>query len=82
MRFTATNSGVRCSIAEEPLVQAPPDGEMRLTWHAQETLRGLYNIDCPQLAETAELGTDSFARRQLPRVSRSLVCLVACARDR
>ena len=28
-----------------------PHGEVRLAWHAKETLRGLYDIDCPQLAE-------------------------------
>ena len=27
-------------------------GEVRLAWHAKETLRGLYDIDCPQLAAT------------------------------
>ena len=26
-------------------------GEVRLAWHAKETLRGLYDIDCPQLAD-------------------------------
>ena len=30
---------------------ADPHGEVRLAWHAKETLRGLYDIDCPQLAE-------------------------------
>ena len=35
-------------------------GEVRLAWHAKETLRGLYDIDCPQLADTyaTELATD------------------------
>ena len=28
-----------------------PHGEVRLAWHAKETLRGLYDIDCPELAD-------------------------------
>ena len=34
--------------------------QVRLAWHAKETLRGLYDIDCPQLAEryAAELAED------------------------
>ena len=37
-----------------------PHGEVRLAWHANQTLRGLYGIDCPQLAEryAAELADD------------------------
>ena len=33
------------------LVAGDPHGEVRLGWHAKETLRGLYDINCPQLAE-------------------------------
>ena len=32
------------------LTAGDPRGEVRLAWHAKETLRGLYDIDCPQLA--------------------------------
>ena len=37
-----------------------PHGEVRLAWHAKESLRGLYDIDCPQLAEryATELAVD------------------------
>ena len=31
------------------LAAGDPRGEVRLAWHAKETLRGLYDIDCPQL---------------------------------
>ena len=34
------------------LTVGDPHGEVRLAWHANETLRGLYDIDCPQLAGT------------------------------
>ena len=34
------------------LAAGDPHGEVRLAWHAKETLRGLYDIDCPQLAAT------------------------------
>ena len=43
------------------LLQAgDPHGEVRLAWHAKETLRGLYDIDCPELADSyaAELADD------------------------
>ena len=33
------------------LAAGDPHGEVRLAWHAKETLRGLYDIHCPQLAE-------------------------------
>ena len=33
------------------LAAGDPHGEVRLAWHAKETLRGLYDINCPQLAE-------------------------------
>ena len=33
------------------LAAGDPRGEVRLTWHAKEILRGLYDIDCPQLAD-------------------------------
>ena len=40
--------------------EALPHGEVRLAWHANQTLRGLYDIDCPQLAErhATELAAD------------------------
>ena len=42
------------------LAAGDPRGEVRLAWHAKETLRGRYDIDCPQLAGAylAELATD------------------------
>ena len=42
------------------LTAGDPHGEVRLAWHAKETLRGLYDIDCPQLAEryATELADD------------------------
>ena len=42
------------------LTAGDPHGEVRLAWHAKETLRGLYDINCPQLAATyaAELADD------------------------
>ena len=33
------------------LAAGDPHGEVRLAWHAKETLRGLYDIDCPELAD-------------------------------
>ena len=43
------------------LAAGDPHGEVRLPWHAKETLRGFYDIDCPQLAEryAAELADRS-----------------------
>ena len=42
------------------LTAGDPHGEVRLAWHANQTLRGLYDINCPQLAATyaAELADD------------------------
>ena len=42
------------------LAAGDPHGEVRLAWHAKETLRGLYDINCPQLAEryATELADD------------------------
>ena len=34
------------------LTAGDPQGEVRLAWHAKETLRGLYDIDCPQVADS------------------------------
>ena len=34
------------------LTAGDPRGEVRLAWHAKETLRGLYDIECPRLADT------------------------------
>ena len=34
------------------LTAGDPKGEVRLAWHANQTLRGLYDIDCPQLADS------------------------------
>ena len=54
-----------------------PRGEVRLAWHAKETLRGLYDIDCPRLADTylRELVddlTDSDCPPELSRLGRAL----------
>ena len=42
------------------LAAGDPRGEVRLAWHAKETLRGVYDIDRPQLAGAylAELADD------------------------
>ena len=54
-----------------------PRGEVRLAWHAKETLRGLYDIDCPQLADvylrelTDDL-TDTDCPPELSRLGRTL----------
>ncbi len=42
------------------LAAGDPRGEVRLAWHAEETLRGLYDIDCAQLASAylTELAAD------------------------
>jgi len=50
---------------------------VRLAWHARETLRGLYDIDCPQLAGTylGELATDltdTDSPPELRRLGRTL----------
>ena len=54
-----------------------PRGEVRLAWHAKETLRGLYDIDCPQLAgayltELAEDLQDTDCPPELRRLGRTL----------
>ena len=54
-----------------------PRGEVRLAWHAKETLRGLYDIDCPQLAgaylgELSEDLTDTDCPPELRRLGRTL----------
>ena len=43
-----------------------PRGEVRLAWHANQTLRGLYDIDCSQLAGAylGELADDLTRHRQ------------------
>ena len=55
------------------LAAGDPHGEVRLAWHAKETLRGLYDIDCPQLAEryAAEL-VDDLADADCPPELRRL----------
>ncbi|MYI21052.1 MAG: transposase, partial [Acidimicrobiia bacterium] len=52
-------------------------GEVRLAWHAKETLRGLYDLDCPQIAsayltELAEGLTDGDCPPELRRLGRTL----------
>ena len=52
-------------------------GEVRLAWHAKETLRGLYDINCPQLAEryATELAddlADADCPPELRRLGRTL----------
>ena len=59
------------------LAAGDPRGEVRLAWHAKETLRGLYDIDCPQLAgaylgELAEDLTDTDSPPELRRLGRTL----------
>ena len=59
------------------LTAGDPQGEVRLAWHAKETLRGLYDIDCPQLAgtylrELADNLTDTDCPPELSRLGRTL----------
>ena len=59
------------------LTAGDPKGEVRLAWHAKETLRGLYDIASPQLADTylAELAdnlTDSDCPPELSKLGRTL----------
>ena len=59
------------------LTAGDPRGEVRLAWHAKETLRGLYDIECPRLADTylAELSdnlTDTDCPPELSRLGRTL----------
>ena len=59
------------------LTAGDPRGEVRLAWHAKETLRGLYDIDCPQLAgaylgELADDLTDTDCPPELRRLGRTL----------
>ena len=59
------------------LTAGDPRGEVRLAWHAKETLRGLYDIDCPQLAgayltELADDLTDGDCPPELRRLGRTL----------
>ena len=59
------------------LAAGDPRGEVRLAWHAKETLRGLYDIDRPQLAgayltELAEDLTDADCPPELRRLGRTL----------
>ena len=55
------------------LAAGDPHGEVRLAWHAKETLRGLYDINCPQLAEryATELA-DADCPPELRRLGRTL----------
>ena len=55
------------------LAAGDPHGEVRLAWHARETLRGLYDIDCPHLAEryATELA-DADCPPELRRLGRTL----------
>ena len=59
------------------LAAGDPRGEVRLAWHSKETLRGLYDIDCAQLAgpylgELAEDLTDTDCPPELRRLGRTL----------
>lgn len=59
------------------LAAGDPRGEVRLAWHAKETLRGLYDIDCPQLVgtylgELADDLTDTDCPPELRRLGRAL----------
>ena len=73
------------------LAAGDPRGEVRLAWHAKETLRGLYDIDCPQLAgaylgELADDLTDTDCPPELRRLGRTLgrwhQAIVNCHRAR
>ena len=57
------------------LTAGDPRGEVRLASHAKETLRGVYDIDCPQLAsaylgELADDLTDADSPTELRRLGR------------
>ena len=59
------------------LTAGDPQGEVRLAWHAKETLRGLYDIDCPRLAdaylrELTDNLTDTDCPPELSRLGRTL----------
>ena len=59
------------------LTAGDPRGEVRLAWHAKETLRGLYDIDCAQvagtyLAELADNLTDGDCPPELSKLGRTL----------
>ena len=59
------------------LAAGDPRGEVRLAWHAKETLRGLYDIDCPKLAgayltELADDLTDTDCPPELRRLGGTL----------
>ena len=59
------------------LTAGDPQGEVRLAWHANQTLRGLYDIDCPQVAdsylcELTEDLTDPDCPPELSRLGRTL----------
>ena len=59
------------------LTAGDPRGEVRLAWHAKESLRGLYDIDCAQLAgayltEFADDLTDTDCPPELRRLGRTL----------
>ena len=59
------------------LAAGDPRGEVRLAWHAKETLRGLYDITCPTVAaeyltELADNLTDSDCPPELRRLGRTL----------
>ena len=59
------------------LAAGDPRGEVRLAWHAKETLRGLYDIDSPQLAgayltELADDLQDTDCPPELRRLGRTL----------
>ena len=59
------------------LAAGDPRGEVRLAWHAKETLRGLYDITCPTvagayLAELADNLTDTDCPPELRRLGRTL----------
>ena len=59
-----------------------PRGEVRMTWHAKETLRGLYDIDDPDHAGSYldEL-TDNMADESMPVEVRSLAGTLRRWRD-
>ena len=59
------------------LTAGDPKGEVRLAWHAKETLRNLYDIGCPQVAgtylrELTENLTDGDFPPELSKLGRTL----------
>ncbi len=60
-----------------------PQGEVRMTWHAKETVRGLYDIDDPALAaEFIDELIDNMGDESMPDEVRSLAGTLRRWRDK